>query len=338
MKRASMIVIALLSTFLLFSCTFSNKRTLQFATEGPFITAAIAPAGPDDYRNLIKKTIAIEQNGTFTLSPSANKQVKLGENPPTLTGKLTEEEVENIKHLLNEQNVWHLPDDISTESEDGTFLYLSIYLEDEEKQIRGLNPDHEDFLTVHRYLFDLIDDVEYRKWSQEVSEHVWEMNSPDINEKDEYNEDGPFLSILIDNNVEDDLFGDVHFFYTYITLDVHGKLQLSAKDENFERMKDTPRVEETINEKSIAEIQRLLEENIWKFEYYVPGGDGYEQEEITVYLRDEEKTVISEDPTDVRFTEIRDRVLAEIDEETFTDWRKAVQQYINDEVEKLYDF
>lgn len=148
---------------LLVGCNNSYKYT----TDGPFVTASISPAGPDDFRNLIGGYLSISLDGSLILSNDESYEV----DEPTLEIQLTKKEIREVQKKIKEYNFRKLPDDVSVPSEDGSHYHIQVNFLDDSKKVKGWNPDDKNFNELHHYLFSLVDDDEYDAWLTEIEEY-----------------------------------------------------------------------------------------------------------------------------------------------------------------------
>ena len=103
-----------------------------------------------------------DDDGNLTLYTTESEDLKLGDDVPVLEIQLDEKQVNRIKEIVQEQKFWILPEDVSTPSEDGSFSYITVNLANKSKKVGGLNSDHARFIEIHRYIFNLIDEEDYR--------------------------------------------------------------------------------------------------------------------------------------------------------------------------------
>src|SRR5690625_2076344 len=173
-------------------------KKYNYATDEPFVIATSYSAGPDDYRNMYDRNISIDQDGNLVLYTTGNSDIVLGADVPMLEVQLDEEQVIELEDVIQEQKFLSMQDDVSTPSEDGGYGYVTVNLENKSKEVGGLNPDNSQFIEVHRYIFSLVDDDDFKDWEEEVEEYIWEMNSLRTNEKTDYHEEEPFLILSLE--------------------------------------------------------------------------------------------------------------------------------------------
>lgn len=174
-RKAVIILRGLLFSFIalgIAGCT----TTYDYTTDGPFVISSNYSAGPDDYRNMYPTHISIDHHGNLLLYTSGKNRLTIGDDAPIFKMQLSEEQVNDVKRVIQEQKFWELPEDVSTPSEDGAFSYVTVHLSSQVKKVGGLNPNDPQFLEIRKFISQLIDDDDYRKWKEDIEEHIWERN------------------------------------------------------------------------------------------------------------------------------------------------------------------
>lgn len=172
MKRNSIFLTMLLSALLLIGC---NSKT-NYAIDEPFIIVSYAPAGPDDYRNLYPVHYALYDDGTFHMYSEEANRMNFGDDAPRYETQVNEYRVGKVKELIDEKKFWKLNKDITVDSEDGSFHYITVNLTDKSKTVGGLNPENENFFAIGDYVKTLGDKEERRKWIEDIENYIWEKN------------------------------------------------------------------------------------------------------------------------------------------------------------------
>lgn len=98
---------------------------------------------------------------------------------PIKTVQLTKTEIEKLKEVVLVNDIMSLPKDISTDSCDGSYSYLTVYTKNNTYHSGGLNVSNEKFQEVEDNVFELIKD-EYLELHSEVyaiQEEGYELNS-----------------------------------------------------------------------------------------------------------------------------------------------------------------
>ena len=171
-KRVLWIVMILLGVSFMTGCTAKKN----YAEDEPFVIVTSAPAGPDDYRNMFDHNVAVYNDGRLVLYTEQSDDLKIQEDVPTLEKQLTEEQVNELKSVIEKNQFQNLKEDVTTPSEDGTFRYIVVNWTDKSKKVGGLNPDDSRFMEISDATFDLVEKEEYRHWADAVSDYIWEKN------------------------------------------------------------------------------------------------------------------------------------------------------------------
>lgn len=304
-----------------------SPKKYDFATEEPFIIVTSYSAGPDDYREMYDVNIEINNDSNLVVYTTGNDDLDIGEDAPMLEAQLTKDEMQQMKEAIEENKFWKLPRDVSTPSEDGVFRYVTVNLADESKEVGGLNPDQERFNDVYQFAWDLVKDNDYRKWTEEVEEHIWERNSLRHSKKTDFIKGEPFLIL----RMESEWTKEFPVVYDrYITIDREGNLVLRAEIEEGSDTKigkDVPEITVQLTDQEQEELEELIMEHFWKLNETIINPDARDREEsITVQLTEEEKTVRGNEPINSRFIAIRDYIIDLIDEKEYTNWEEEVEE------------
>lgn len=200
-------------------------KKYNFATEEPFIVVSSYSAGPDDYRNMYDENIAINDEGHLVLFSTGNNDLIMGDDAPTLEIQLSDEQVDQVKNTIKKEKFLSIPKDVSTPSEDGGFIDVTVNLVNKTKKVKGLNPDHERFLAVFQSAWKPIENEDYQRWIEEIEEHIWERNSLRSSKKTDFSVDEPFFILTLGSKYTEEL----SFVYDHtITIDMDGNLVLYA--------------------------------------------------------------------------------------------------------------
>lgn len=298
------------------------SKPYEYTADGPFVTASKSPAGPDDFRNLISTHVAIHEDGTLILSEDENNQT----DQPTLEAQLNTEDIKQLKEIIEEEKFRKLGEDISSSAEDGERYHVTVNFADDSKKVKGWNPDNEQFNTIHEHIFSLIDNDDYAKWKTEIGEYTWEHYSLDRNKKDEYKEDGPFFTLMMENQISND--NDHYEYYMEISLDLDGNLLLFAKDSESEKMTEVQTLEKKLADKDLAHFQNIILENFWKLNVNQRNSDHRLMETMTVYMTEEEKRIEGEEPDHPRYVKIKESIIDLIGQDEYEKWQSNVEEYL----------
>ncbi|WP_040979445.1 hypothetical protein [Oceanobacillus jeddahense] len=171
-KMLTSVSILLMILIILTGC----NENRDYNTEGPFITVTSRIAGPDEYRNFYPVKYDVYENGDLMLRTEQTDDIKIGEDAPVYETSVSEEEVEEIKSLV-EDHFWQLPEDISDgDSVDGGFYNVEVHLTDFTTSVGGLNPNEAGFIEIVDYVFNLVDNENRALWEEELREHIYQMN------------------------------------------------------------------------------------------------------------------------------------------------------------------
>lgn len=160
--------------FLIF-ITGCNNYT-NYAKDGPFISVRSSSASMESYEKSYPITYAVYENGTLILStdPLKKRGRVIDEDPPEHEVTIDNEKVKEIQSLIEKNNFWKMAEDISIESEDGGYIYVTVHLTDESKTVGGLNPKNDDFLEIQQYVSSVVPSSGFKKWSTQVEEYLLE--------------------------------------------------------------------------------------------------------------------------------------------------------------------
>lgn len=326
-RKVSLILCCLLFPLLIFGCTMKYDYT----TDEPFLITSWYPAGADDYRNMYDKNISIDHSGNLILYTTAkDDQLRIGNNAPVLEIQLDDNQVNHVKNIIQEQKFWRLPEDVSTPSEDGSFSYIIVNLTDKSKKVGGLNTDHPRFIEIRKYILSLVDDDDFMRWTEDIEEHIWEMNSLHSNNKTDYSMDDPFLLLSIEHIWAD---SSLNLYHHNISIDVDGNLVLFADEEkNVVIGEDAPVLNMQLKSEELEKMKELIQTHFWKLNVFIRNVDssGGNMESITVNLADEAKRVRGAEPDHPRFVTIRNYIIDLVEEEDYKAWTKELEEHITE--------
>ncbi|CEI81830.1 hypothetical protein J18TS1_17630 [Oceanobacillus oncorhynchi subsp. incaldanensis] len=173
MKKGIYLTLSIL-VYLIILTGCNEKR--DYETDGPFITVTSISTGPDEYRHFYPVNYAVYENGKLTLHTEQTGDIKIGEDAPVYETSVSEEEVEKIKSLI-EDNFWQLPEDVSDDdSVDGSFYYVDVHLTDSTTRVGGLNPNEAGFIEIVDYVHNLAERENRELWEKQLREHIYKMN------------------------------------------------------------------------------------------------------------------------------------------------------------------
>ena len=152
------------------------SQKTNYATDGPFVLFTYSPAGPDDFRNMYSHNYALYENGKLVLYTEPGNKLKIGDDAPVLEIQVPKDDVVKVKQLIEQNKFWKFKKDVSTESQDGVFLYLTVNLTDESKTVGGLNPSEPKFIEITDFISSLVTKEERKSWNEEIKDHIYELN------------------------------------------------------------------------------------------------------------------------------------------------------------------
>ncbi len=135
-----------------------------------------SPAGPDDFRNMFLQNYFIYENGKLIVYTEPGKRLKIDDNAPVYESELSKKEVDQVKTLIEQNKFWKFKEDLTVDSEDGAFLYMTVKLTNESKKVGGLNPNDLKFKELTNHVIDLVNDKDYEFWKKEITNHIYKMN------------------------------------------------------------------------------------------------------------------------------------------------------------------
>lgn len=143
----------------------------------PFVTATWYPAGPDDYRNMFDRNIDVYQDGRMTFyTQDSEGRLKNKKNAPIKEVQRSEQEVTLIKDNIEKTQAYKLKKDLSTDSMDGTYVYLTFHWVDESEKVGGLNPDNEVFNQLMDQIKKTAGKDAFKEWEKEATDFMFKEN------------------------------------------------------------------------------------------------------------------------------------------------------------------
>lgn len=176
------ILTALFILFILSACT----NDIDFVEDEPFVKLTPYLAAEGTIVDHFPKNITVSDNGevvvfTEDVLDRRGEEVELdaGENPPTIEKEISSEEVKELQDLIKKNKFFSIPEDITDyDVMDGGGSRITVYTTDGERTVGGENTDHEGYLEIRNYIYDLVKD-EYSDWVEETEEYLIELNNLD---------------------------------------------------------------------------------------------------------------------------------------------------------------
>lgn len=144
----------------------------EYVEEEPFITLTWHPAGLDRYENLYNRNIYIWQDGRIRLEAEHPEKGIIGDDAPVLEKDVSVEKIKELKESIQKNHFDILEEDLTSNSVDGTFEYISVHWEGSTKKVGGLNPDNKWFVALFNDIQELINQEEYSNWEKEIQNYM----------------------------------------------------------------------------------------------------------------------------------------------------------------------
>src|SRR5690625_6577736 len=92
---------------------------------------------------MYEENVAIDHDGKLVLYTIGDDDLIIKQDAPILEVKLNDEQINQVKKVIEENEFWKLPRDVSTPSEDGGFGYITVNLSDKTRsEEHRLNSSH----------------------------------------------------------------------------------------------------------------------------------------------------------------------------------------------------
>lgn len=65
---------------------------------------------------------------------------------------------------------------MTSPSEDGAFVYVTVNLTNQSKKVGGLNLTNKKFNEISDYVFDLASGEGLKRWNKEITNYIYKMN------------------------------------------------------------------------------------------------------------------------------------------------------------------
>lgn len=159
-KKKIIIICSFIILIAVFIVTYKYKTlwdsTKLTTSEGAiFIKYSISSVELDNSSDLFEYYTEVDTNGVYTERATKNIRIP-GKEMPSVSRQLSNDEITKLYEMIYDNNLLHMKNDISTASCDGSYVYLTFYLEDgSEYTVGGLNPNNIKFDAVINYLTSL---------------------------------------------------------------------------------------------------------------------------------------------------------------------------------------
>lgn len=163
MKKFGVVIVGAILVMLLSGCRVvinrgervdgKSNEWMSFP-DGVFLKYTYAPAGEISVYEMFDTNVEISSDGSVRIYCNGFPEAFMDEYP-IRTMQLSEEGVAALKEAILENNILSLREDISSESNDGDYYYLTVYTEDGEHRTGGLNPINKKFMAVKDLVYEM---------------------------------------------------------------------------------------------------------------------------------------------------------------------------------------
>lgn len=162
MKKMYLVMTAMT---MIFSFTGCGDNDINFSKD-VFLKYTSSPAGECASYEFYDTNVEVSSDGTVKIYCDDFEEAFLDEYP-TKEIQLSEEDISDLKDAIRDNNIMSLPKDISEESCDGGYDYLTVYTEDDKHTTGGLNVDNKKFKAIEELLYGMIEE-DYNELRDEV--------------------------------------------------------------------------------------------------------------------------------------------------------------------------
>ena len=156
----------------------SSQKT-DYRKDEPFLLLSVEQIWAEDFSNVYHHHISIDMDGNLVLFAEAESHVKIGHDAPELTVQLTDNELEEVQGLIQE-HFWKLNVFLRNADGDNRMESITVHLTEEEKTVRGEDPNRPRFITIRDQIINLVDEEEYESWIGKIEKYI-EKENPDLN-------------------------------------------------------------------------------------------------------------------------------------------------------------
>ncbi|HEX3023071.1 MAG TPA: hypothetical protein VHP81_11845, partial [Lachnospiraceae bacterium] len=117
----------------------------------------------------------IDTNGIFTEKTTKNITIP-NKELPSVSRQLSKKELNRLYQLIDNYNLLHMDNDLSTDSDDGSYTHLTFTLTDGTKySVGGLNPSNRRFCKVVDYILSLYNDEMEKELTSQTEAYYSEL-------------------------------------------------------------------------------------------------------------------------------------------------------------------
>lgn len=162
MKKFSVVMIGAILVMMLSGCrVVVNRERVEGRgsekvtfSDGVFLKYTYAPAGEILVYEMFDTNVEVSSDGSVRIYSNDFLEAFMDEYP-IRTMQLSEEDIATLKEAILENDILSLREDISSESNDGDYFYLTVYTKDGEHRTGGLNPINKKFMAVKDLVYEM---------------------------------------------------------------------------------------------------------------------------------------------------------------------------------------
>jgi len=153
-KFGVMLLMGVITLALLAGCSLS-RQNINFS-DGVFLKLTYSPAGERPVYEMFRTHAEFSSDGTVRFYCDGFGK-EFTEEYPEETIRLSKEDIDEIKDAIRKNDILSLRDDISSNSLDGDYYYLTVYTDKGEHRTGGLNVSNKRFLAVKDLVWDMVE-------------------------------------------------------------------------------------------------------------------------------------------------------------------------------------
>lgn len=178
LKKLNVLLTGLL--FIMFITLGGCSTDLDFATDDPFIVIKTVPIEANEYRYFYPRKTAVYDSGKVKKYTEETDTIKVGDDAPEVEQELSDEEVDELKEIIEKNKFFKLKKDLTDKSVmDGESVHVTVNLKDESKTVGGENPDDEGLDEIRDYTEELIEGDASKQWNEDIDDYIYETNPED---------------------------------------------------------------------------------------------------------------------------------------------------------------
>lgn len=162
MRNTKRIILSILIAFMcmcMIACTRDRQPELA---DGKFIKLSSATLGLAEDTELYTTNIEVYQDGTVVIYADNFDTWLSDEECPVTTTMITTEEVDELKRLIKEEDLYNLREDVGDKfTDDGSETCLTLFTVEGEHSSGGVNPSNRRYLRIYDYIYELVREETY---------------------------------------------------------------------------------------------------------------------------------------------------------------------------------